>query len=123
MNAVGFFFSLSLPIPITSDHTSGRRHISCAPLSHTFCYCTRPPIGFEGPPAPSLEAFTQTEDLSDVRIGVYDAWFEDSSESVRTRCREILEMLKSRGATLVDVTIPHLQSLRLAHAIKIGYHL
>ena len=39
---------------------------------------------------------------------------------MRTRCREVVAFLVSRGATIVSISIPHLQSMRLSHAIKIG---
>ena len=53
------------------------------------------------------------KDLSDVRLGVYSEWFDDSHPDVRTVCRAALRRLASRGAVVVEISIPHLRVLSL----------
>ena len=76
--------------------------------------------GVQGPPPPHLEGFSRIEDLSDVRLGVFPEWFDDSDTAVRDLCNDALQYLVGRGATVVNVTIPHLPWLSLAHGIKIA---
>lgn len=76
--------------------------------------------GVRGPPQPHLTKFDQYDDLSDVRIGIYPEWFADSDHRVRSRCNAAIEYLKSRGATLVEINIPHLQLMSMAHSNKIA---
>ena len=76
--------------------------------------------GFRGPPPPILSGFLKTNDLSDVRLGVMTEWFNDSQPEVRKICDEALAFLKSRGATVVEISIPHLQWMSLSHGIKIS---
>ena len=76
--------------------------------------------GMHGPPPPHLRQFDAIEDLSDVRIGIFPEWFADSDAHIQQRCREAVSYLRSRGATVVEITIPHLQIMSLAHAMKIA---
>ena len=64
--------------------------------------------------------FQDTEDLSDIRIGIFDDWFNDADKEVVKACREAVDLLVQRGATVVRITIPHLQWMGLAHGIKIS---
>ncbi len=72
-----------------------------------------------GVPTPHLYDFDNTQDLSDVRLGVFPEWFDDSDVDVRQRCRDTIAFLVSRGAVVVNITIPHLQWLSLSHSMKI----
>lgn len=74
----------------------------------------------QGPPPPHLHSLDDVADLSDVRLGLFDAWFDDSDEEVRRVCRAAVDALVARGATVVPVAIPHLPWLSLAHGIKIA---
>lgn len=73
-----------------------------------------------GPPHPHLTGLHQIDNLSDVRIGIFKPWFDDSDEKVRTRCYEVVDFLKERGATVVEIAIPHLQAVAIAHGLKIS---
>jgi Asp-tRNA(Asn)/Glu-tRNA(Gln) amidotransferase A subunit family amidase len=67
-----------------------------------------------------LNGLDEIADLSDVRLGIYKAWFNDSDEKVRKRCYEVVDFLKSKGATVVEIEIPHLQAVAIAHGMKIS---
>lgn len=73
-----------------------------------------------GMPKPTTAGFRNTADLSDIRIGIFEDWFNDSDPEVRSACRRAVAVLVGRGATVVNITIPHLQWLGLAHGIKIS---
>lgn len=60
-----------------------------------------------------------TGDLSGVRIGVYDAWFDDADDVVVERCRSALSAFVDRGAQLVPVSIADLELFRIAHLVTI----
>jgi Asp-tRNA(Asn)/Glu-tRNA(Gln) amidotransferase A subunit family amidase len=60
------------------------------------------------------------EDLSDVRLGIFDEWFNDADPEVVTACRSAVKALENRGATVVPISIPHLQWMSLSHGIKIS---
>ncbi len=68
-------------------------------------------------PRPTLEGFLQ--DVRGLRIGVYSAWFEHSREEVRAAARDLLEQLVARGAEVVEISIPELDALRVAHLVTI----
>jgi len=73
----------------------------------------------EGPPEPHISAFSDISDLSDIRIGVFPEWFQDSAEPIQKQCKEVLDFLESRGAKIISISIPHLQTIRLAHGMYI----
>ena len=76
--------------------------------------------GVRGPPEPHLQGFSDIQDLSDVRIGIFPEWFADSEPLIRQRCQEAVDYLVQRGATVVEIQIPHLQQMSLAHSMKIS---
>lgn len=67
-----------------------------------------------------MRRFSNTTDLSDIRIGIFDDWFNDSDLEVRRACRRAVAALEARGATVVKILVPHLQWMGLAHGIKIS---
>ena len=76
--------------------------------------------GIRGPPQPQLTQFMQTQDLTGVRVGIFPEWFNDSVPAIQKRCYEVVSYLQSRGATVVKVSIPHLQLMSLSHGVKIS---
>lgn len=74
------------------------------------------PSTASGPP-PTLEGFL--EDLEGVRIGVYTPWFEDCRREIAEAGRAMLERLSAAGARVLEIEIPGLEELRIAHMITI----
>ncbi|KAI8809954.1 Asp-tRNAAsn/Glu-tRNAGln amidotransferase A subunit and related amidase [Cladochytrium replicatum] len=70
-------------------------------------------------PPVSISSFNNIKDLSDVRIGVYWPYFNDASKPIVAACKAALDELINRGATLVPITLPNLEPLRVAHLITI----
>ena len=59
-------------------------------------------------------------DLSGVHLGIYRPWFEHADPAVASACKEGVKRLQSLGATLVEVEIPELDLVRLAHLVIIA---
>ena len=72
------------------------------------------------PPVPHLQGFARTGDLSGVRLGVFQPWFDDADPPIVRACDRALQFLVGLGAEVVPVAIPHLRSLSIAHGIKIA---
>jgi Asp-tRNA(Asn)/Glu-tRNA(Gln) amidotransferase A subunit family amidase len=58
-------------------------------------------------------------DLAGVRIGVFRAWFEDAEPAVVAGARRAVGWLEEAGARVVDISIPELETLRVAHLVTI----
>jgi len=69
-------------------------------------------------PAPTLPDL-EDGDLSGVRVGIYQPWFDDAEPAVVEACRAGVAQLEAAGAELVDITIPELAPIRSAHLISI----
>ena len=51
--------------------------------------------------------------------GIFSDWFNDASPEIVAACKSQVEILKSRGATVKEITIPNLRTIGLAHNIVI----
>lgn len=71
---------------------------------------TQPPV--------TLDGWTNT-DLSGVRLGVYRRWFEHAAPEVVAANERVLGELIERGARLVEIEIPELDEMRIAHVVTI----
>ena len=58
--------------------------------------------------------------MSDIRIGIFDDWFNDADPEVVSACRRAVAAREARGATVVGISVPHLNWLSLSHSIKIA---
>ncbi|THH30247.1 hypothetical protein EUX98_g3928 [Antrodiella citrinella] len=53
-------------------------------------------------------------------LGIFRPWFDDSLPSVQKRCQSTVQKLvDTHGYEVVEIDLPHLQELRLAHALSI----
>ena len=57
--------------------------------------------------------------LEGVRIGIYQDWFSDAAGEVAAACERLLEQLVRLSAELVEVVIPDLRLIALAHGLTI----
>ena len=72
-------------------------------------------------PPPHAKSLTQTsKDLKGLRIGIFPEHFEDAQDAQVKDCFRVLRQLQDLGATVVNVTIPHLQQMNMAHSIIIS---
>ncbi|KAL0908306.1 hypothetical protein M5K25_022795 [Dendrobium thyrsiflorum] len=59
--------------------------------------------------------------LTNIKFAKYGKWFNDSSADIRSCCNDALQLLSKRyGWKTVDVTIPEIEEMRLAHYVTIG---
>ncbi|KAL9393494.1 hypothetical protein Peur_012779 [Populus x canadensis] len=62
-----------------------------------------------------------TNSVSNVILARYGEWFSDCGDDIRTCCSQALDQLSEKfGWKTVDVTIPDIESMRLAHYLTIG---
>ncbi|KAJ8441214.1 hypothetical protein Cgig2_024943 [Carnegiea gigantea] len=58
---------------------------------------------------------------SDITLAKYEKWFDDCSADIKLCCSNALDKLqKCYGWKTLDVTIPEIETMRLAHYITIG---
>ena len=57
--------------------------------------------------------------LSDITIGIYNEWFEDADTSIVLACKKAVKSLEALGANIVEIKIPELEEVRIAHMITI----
>lgn len=69
-------------------------------------------------PALTLEGYG-SDDLSGMKLGIFTPWFEHAQAPVVHACRAALGPLVSAGAKIVEVQIPNLDLIRVAHAVTI----
>ncbi|GBF95943.1 fatty acid amide hydrolase-like [Raphidocelis subcapitata] len=55
--------------------------------------------------------------LAGVRIGIYKPWFEDAECCVVSACDGVVSLLRRMGAELVDITLPEIDHIRIAHMV------
>jgi Asp-tRNA(Asn)/Glu-tRNA(Gln) amidotransferase A subunit family amidase len=76
------------------------------------------PDGRSPPPARLDEL--ERGDLGGLRLGVYRPWFQDARPGVVKACEAMLAFLVDRGARVVEVEIPGLEAIFLAHGLTIA---
>jgi Asp-tRNA(Asn)/Glu-tRNA(Gln) amidotransferase A subunit family amidase len=67
-------------------------------------------------PAATLAGWNNAE-LGGIKLGVYWPWFNDASPSIVQACVAMLEKLVDADAHLLEINIPQLDEMRLAHAV------
>lgn len=58
-------------------------------------------------------------DLKGLKLGIYKDWFEHASSEVVSGCKAMLSKFVKAGAEIVEINIPELDEMRIAHAITI----
>ncbi|XP_027360983.1 fatty acid amide hydrolase-like [Abrus precatorius] len=69
----------------------------------------------------NLPLLSLTKFISDIKLAKYGKWFDDCSDDVRVCCSKTLHKLQDHyNWKIIDVTIPEIEAMRLAHYITIG---
>jgi len=86
-------------------------------------------IGVENVPPLTLEGVVDEDgtvvvdrddsDLKGIRLGIYWDHFKHTDPEVYEACLKSVRYMESLGAELVNITIPHLREIHLAHGIRI----
>ena len=69
-------------------------------------------------PEVSLANWNKT-DLKGIRLGIYKEWFEHASPEVVKACYSMVDQFKKLGGQVVEITLPELDEMRIAHATTI----
>ena len=69
-------------------------------------------------PVVDLKNFENTN-LEGVKLGIFYSWFNHASEDVVKCCEQMLNSFKSQGAEVKEIEIPHLDEIRVSHAVTI----
>ncbi|CAI5796421.1 Amidase domain-containing protein [Podarcis lilfordi] len=77
----------------------------------------RYPYGL-GQPKPSLSGVL-TPDLKDLKLGVDWTFFKACDAEILATCQKAVKFLEGLGASVVDVSLPELEEIRVAHVICI----
>ena len=73
--------------------------------------------GAGGPPPARVDGYV--DGVKGMRVGVYWDYVMDSDTVISHHYLKTLDILKSKGAVVVNITIPHLKVISLSHAMKI----
>jgi len=57
--------------------------------------------------------------LKGIRIGVFEEHIEDAEANVVSATKKAIEYYQSRGAEIIPIILPHLQSIHFAHSVTI----
>jgi Asp-tRNA(Asn)/Glu-tRNA(Gln) amidotransferase A subunit family amidase len=68
---------------------------------------------------PPVQVGAYDGSLKGVRIGVYRDWFSDAASDAGAACDQLLEQFARLGAELVEVVIPDLRLIAVAHGLTI----
>ncbi|KAJ3019345.1 hypothetical protein HKX48_002193 [Thoreauomyces humboldtii] len=67
-------------------------------------------------PVIKVGSFGSIASLKGLRIGIYRPYFDDADPEIVTQGHQALAQFVERGAELVDIVIPELEEMRVAHA-------
>ncbi|OQS03908.1 glutamyl-tRNA(Gln) amidotransferase subunit A, partial [Thraustotheca clavata] len=77
------------------------------------------PLSQLQPPVHINSKSIESTDLSSVRIGVYHDYLNGTDSEIVDAFWANVEYMKSLGATIVDITLPNLQSIHFSHSVTI----
>ncbi len=77
----------------------------------------REPMTLQQPPVTIAD--WNLPDMAGVRIGIYKDWFVHADHHVVEANEKMVENLVKAGAILVEINIPELDTMRIAHAVTI----
>ncbi|KAL1065760.1 hypothetical protein V6Z11_D12G018300 [Gossypium hirsutum] len=74
------------------------------------------------PCLPILSSFENVNILGSLQLGKYTEWFNDvHSTDISDVCEDVLNLLsKSHGCKTIEIVIPELHEMRIAHLVSIG---
>ncbi|XP_042439047.1 fatty acid amide hydrolase-like [Zingiber officinale] len=72
-------------------------------------------------PSLNFPLLNSAQPLTDIKLAKSSKWFNDSTIDVRNCCDRAISMLcKQYGWKVLDVTVPEIEEMRLAHYVTIG---
>lgn len=72
-------------------------------------------------PCINLPLLQNRESITNLKLAKYTKWFDHCDDAIREACYEALNRLESYyGCQILEVTLPELEEMRLAHYVTIG---
>jgi len=103
------------PIAATARCAALAHMVMSAPATNFYAEL----YGETGLPPLHLKDFTNSN-LKGVRLGVFPDYFNDAEATVVDSCQRAIDTLKSLGAEIVNIEIPHLRSLQVSHGLIVS---
>ncbi|KAL3935329.1 MAG: hypothetical protein SGBAC_009128 [Bacillariaceae sp.] len=72
-----------------------------------------------GIPIPPVHLKSFSDDVKGLKIGVFEPLFNDAHPDIVDMSWKAVNYLESRGAEVVMVTLPHMQEIKMAHAVTV----
>lgn len=69
------------------------------------------------PPPVHLASFSH--DLTNVKIGIFEEFFNDADPEIVEICSKAVQHMESLGAQVIKVTMPHMEEVKMAHAVTV----
>jgi len=69
-------------------------------------------------PKVSIDGWNKA-DLQGIKLGIFKEWFEHADPEVVNSCYQMVDQFKKLGAEIVQIDIPELDEMRIAHATTI----
>jgi Asp-tRNA(Asn)/Glu-tRNA(Gln) amidotransferase A subunit family amidase len=69
----------------------------------------------KGIPPPPVHLASFSDDLINVKIGIFDDFFNDADPEIVESCSIAVEHLESLGAQVVKFSMPHMEEAKMAH--------
>jgi Asp-tRNA(Asn)/Glu-tRNA(Gln) amidotransferase A subunit family amidase len=95
------------PMGLTVDDVAAAYAVLAGPDDHDAMSLGQPPVHLTDYENGSLEG---------IRVGVCDAWFNDAAPEVVAKCRAALATLVERGAKVVEIPPPNLNTVLWSHS-------
>ncbi|XP_055825645.1 fatty acid amide hydrolase-like isoform X2 [Solanum dulcamara] len=74
-----------------------------------------------GQPKPCFPLLKSPKPIPNIRLAKYEEWFNDCSDEIRVCCsRALAKLHHNYGWETIQVTIPEIEVMRLAHYVTIG---
>lgn len=61
----------------------------------------------------------RNKDLSQLKIGIFRDWFNHASPEIVQTCSEMVAHFEKGGASILEIELPELDNMRIAHAVTI----
>ncbi|CAJ1966503.1 unnamed protein product [Cylindrotheca closterium] len=76
-----------------------------------------------GIPIPPVHLQSYSDSVKGLKIGVFEEFFNDAHPEIVDACLKAVKHLESLGAKVVMITIPHMEQVKVAHAVTVSSEL
>lgn len=87
-----------------------------------YALATWAPCGAPGGVSVSAIPAAIPDSVRGLKIGVYEAWNETAWKGAREATENVLSRMREGGATVKNISIPHLEGIRVANSVSLMRH-